>query len=150
MTGKEKKVTWIIEAALTIVGVTVVLLIHSRNSPLTPILLTGAIVREDTDEDKQTPLPNTTVTATGGFSPGTAVSDASGLFKLSVQPALIPGRAITMRFEHPGYKPVEITRNGSDMLYVVRMKPEVDEPVLVVDHGPARPKTTLINNVRVR
>jgi hypothetical protein len=150
MTGREKMLTWIVEAALTVVGVTVVVMIHSRSSPLKPILLTGAVVREDTDPEKRTPLPNVSVLATGGAFEVNTSSDASGLFKLTVRPGLVPGRSILLKFEHAEYKPVEIADAAGDQLYVVKMEPLVREAVAASDHPAVRPKAATINNVRVR
>jgi hypothetical protein len=150
MSRKQKILTWLIEAALTIVGVTVILIVHSRTSPLKPILLTGAVVRDDADPEKQTPLANVAVSAVGGSSEISTVSDASGLFKLTVYPRLVPGRNIVLRFTHTGYKPLEITEADSGLLYVVRMEPLVREEVRVTDHAAAPPKPALINNVRLR
>jgi len=150
MTRKEKKLTWIFEVALTIGGIVVVLLVHSRSSPLKPILLTGAVVREDTDTQKQTPLPNTAITVTGGAFSAHAVSDPSGLFTVPVQPGLTLGRTLTLKFEHAGYKPVEMEERSGEHLYVVRMEPLVDDNVTVSDVSTNRRPAVKIKNLRVR
>jgi hypothetical protein len=150
MTRKQKTFTWLLEAVLTIVGVAVVLIVHSRTSPLKPILLTGAVLRDDTDPEKQTPLSNVAVSAVGGSYEINTTSDASGFFKLTVYPRLVPGRTIVLSFAHAGYKPVEIMEADSGQLYVVRMEPLVRELVTVADHTTIREKAAKINHVRVR
>jgi hypothetical protein len=105
--------------------------VHTWRSPTTPIVFSGAILRDDPNPGKQTPIGNV---------------------KLTVRPALVPGRQITMSFEHAGYKPVELEEADSEMLYVVRMEPVVRENVSLPDNSriPVKIRPTVITNVRVR
>jgi hypothetical protein len=146
---KQKTFIWT-AVALAVSGITAVRVVRTWRSPTNPILLTGAVLRQDPDPKKQTPIPNTKVTALGGLSSAETTSDASGLFKLTVRPSLVPGRLITMTFEHAEYKPLEITESGRDLLYVIRMEPLVRHAVPVQDHASSPAKPAQISNVRVR
>jgi hypothetical protein len=77
-------------------------------------------------------------------------SDASGLFKLTVHPGLLPGDPITLKFEHAEYRPAEIAGAVKDVLYVVRMEPLIREPVTHPDHTDTAAKPAQIKDVRVR
>ena len=118
--------------------------------PVTPVTVTGSVLREDTDPKKQSPVANTRILATGGASSVTAESDASGLFRFTLRPGVGPGQPITLRFEHPEYKPLEITEVPKDCLYIIRMQPLAATPPA----NPQRPNTpakqVIIKNVRVR
>jgi hypothetical protein len=149
MTRKQKTFIWI-AIALVVSVVAVVRVVRTSRSPAKPILLTGAVLRQDTNPRKQTPIANAKVTAIDGSSSADTTSDSSGLFKLTVQSDLVPGRPITMRFEHAEYKPLEITEGDRYLLYVVRMEPLVRDSVSVPDHTAPSTKAAQINNVRVR
>jgi len=152
MTRKQKTFIWV---AVGLVATPVVArVVRTWRSPTRPILLTGAVLRDDPDPRAQTPIANVTITATGGFSSAETKSDSSGLFKVLVRPGLVPGRTISMTFEHAEYKPVQIAEAERDLLYVIRMEPLVRSPSQAPDGVPDRPgppaEAAKIANVRVR
>jgi hypothetical protein len=143
--------TWIwIAAGLIAAGVTA-RLVYIYRSRIRPVVLSGAVIREDADPRKQVPIANVTVTVAGGAADEYARSDASGLFKLAVHPFLLQrNRPISLRFEHAGYQPLEINTGSSDRLYVVRMAPLVTKSAGGQDHPESTAKAVQIANVRLR
>ena len=118
-----------------------------RRNPIETLSITGAVLRQNADPRKQSPIANAEVTATGGLFEAHAKSDASGLFELSLRPSLRSGEPITLQFEHSEYKPLEVTGTRDDRLYVVRMEPVAPEPASAAG---AEAKALPIRDVRVR
>ena len=148
MTRKQKTFVWV-AVAVAASGV-VVPVVRTWRSPTKPILLAGAVLRDDPDPKRQTPIANAKVTVIGGLSSVETTSDSSGHFKLTVRPSLVPGRLISITFEHAEYKPLEINEADRDLLYVIRMEPLVRNSVPVQDHTGPSTKAAQITNVRVR
>ena len=121
--------------------------VHACRNTIKPLILTGAVLRQDSDPSKQVPLSNVNVAVVGGAEDESARTDAAGLFRLTVHPSILRDRAITLRFEHRDYKPLEIPANSKDLLFVVRMDPLSKEAVTRADHTA---KPIQIKNVRVR
>jgi len=150
MTRQQKTIAWIAVAAVVAILVTA-RAIHAWRSSTRPVDLIGAVLREDSDPRKQSPIANAKVTAVGGSTDEIAKSDSSGFFKVTVHPGLLPGRPLTLKVEHAEYRPLEITAAVKDFLYVVRMEPLVREPPVTPDHTPAAPGQPIpIKDVRVR
>jgi hypothetical protein len=131
----------------SVVAVGVVIGIHAYRNSTRPIVLTGAVVREDPDPRNQVPVPNVNIAVVDGPADETAKSDASGLFRLTVHPGLLRDRPVTLRFQHTEYKPSEITAANKDDIYVVRLAPRAQTPAARPDHNQ---KPIQIKNVRVR
>jgi hypothetical protein len=110
-----------------------------------PISLKGAIIQEDADTRKQSPVTDVEVGVANHLASADAKSDFSGYFRLTLRPGVKRGRAIVLQFRHPDYQPVDLPVTVGDKLYVVRMTP------LHPDAGdqPGRPQAA-ISNVFVR
>ncbi|HXJ42198.1 MAG TPA: carboxypeptidase-like regulatory domain-containing protein [Bryobacteraceae bacterium] len=147
MARKQKTLIFV---AIGLIGVAIIVAVRRGRSPANTILLTGAVLTEDPDPRRQTPVGNVKITAIGGAFSAETTSDSSGQFRLTVRPGLVPGRYITMRFEHAEYNALEVTEAANDRLYVVRMQPLARQPVAPPDHGSAPQTTAQIGNVRVR
>lgn len=126
----------LIAASLTLLS----FLIYRISRPTGVTVITGAVLREDTDPHKQRPIEKTTITASAGESSGETRSDASGLFRLRLNPPVELGQPVRLVFHHADYHPFETTMLAEDQIHVVRLKPTSDEGV----------KQTAIANVRVR
>jgi hypothetical protein len=156
--GRRRTFTWIaITAGAVAVSAALIAMIWNRvnwirKEPIETIQITGAVLRQNEDPKKQSPIANAEITATGGLLQVDAKSDSSGLFQFSVRQALRPEETVTLKFEHAEYKPLEITRVRADQLYVVRMEPVVPEPQ--DEHKPVNAEKPLpsvpIKDVRVR
>ncbi|MGB6946188.1 MAG: carboxypeptidase regulatory-like domain-containing protein [Bryobacteraceae bacterium] len=98
----------------------VILIVRTRQSSVT---LTGVVLREDPDPQKQLPIQDVKITATAGERSVQAETDASGLFRLKLPNGGWREQPVALAFVHPGYQPLEITPNMSGELYIVRMTP---------------------------
>lgn len=86
-------------------------------------LVTGAVLADDSDLHKQRPVAQARVSVVADGSTGTAVSDESGLFRLTLDPPLSPDQPITLTVEHPDYLPFEASGVPAGQLQLVRMTP---------------------------
>lgn len=135
-------------AALAFAGLAAALfgavLIYRMPRPSQVAVVTGAVLREDGDPNKQRPIENAAVTATSGAASAHAKSDASGYFHLRLNPPVRRGEPIKLAFQHPDYRPAELTKPAKDEIHIVRLKPKSRNP-----EAPAGPAVK-ISNVRVR
>jgi hypothetical protein len=88
-----------------------------------PISLKGAVVQQDPDPRKQSPITDVHVTAAQGLSTAPAVSDFAGFFRLGLRRGVKRGQPITLEFRQPDFEPVDLPEVVSDKLYVVHMVP---------------------------
>jgi hypothetical protein len=109
-------------------------------------LVTGAVLADDSDLQKQRPIDEARVSAVAGVSKGTAVSDESGLFRLTLDPAISPEQAMTITVEHPDYLPFEASGVLASKLLLLRMTPR---EIGRTESTAGKPEV-VIANVRVR
>jgi len=140
MAGRLKIAIWPLVIAALAVGA--VYAIHKSHHLIT---LRGAVVRLDSDPDKQTPIAEVQITATSGSVIGNAKSDSSGFFSLTLTESFRRRKSVTLRFRHSGYRPLDLT-DSIGKLYVVHMEPLLPVKPPQPDHQPQTP----IANVRVR
>jgi hypothetical protein len=101
--------------------------------------LTGAVLRQDPDPGKQLPIGNVEVSVSDGAIAGSATSDVSGLFQLSLRERVHKGEEMTLHLRHPDYAPLDIEETAADRLFIVRMTPatkavsKVQPPVTITD-----------------
>ncbi|HZP64401.1 MAG TPA: hypothetical protein VFB28_13380 [Terriglobales bacterium] len=140
MSSTAKAIIWPIALA-AIAAASIYVLHRSRHT----ITLRGAIIRQDTDPDKQAPIADVEVTALSGTVVGQAKSDSSGFFSISLSEGFRRRRLVTLRFRNPSYKPLDLNETIGK-LYVIHLQPLVPEKPVAPDQ---RPKY-FISNVRVR
>ncbi|HMF79302.1 MAG TPA: carboxypeptidase-like regulatory domain-containing protein [Bryobacteraceae bacterium] len=152
MTGKRKILSWILAIVIVCAAAISLRVFRSwpRQSSLAQVSLTGAVLRRDSDPQKQSPIANVRITATGGLSSVDGLSDSSGFFNLTLRPGVLPGQPVTLTFEHAQYEPLETTAVPQGQLHVVRMKPVESEPVTKLDQLQKPAKVVEVKNVRVR
>ena len=138
MSGKRKLVT----VAAGIVCVLAILAGILWTRPHTrPMSLRGAVIREDTDPKKELPVADVEVTAiANGSVLGDGKSDSSGFFTVTLRTRLWIGRAVTLKFKHADYQPLEMHEFVGDKLYVAHLVPVPHEA-----HAPNRPDVTVTN-----
>jgi hypothetical protein len=107
--------------------------------------LVGAVLIADVDARKQLPLPNVEITAEAGAMTAHATSDSSGSFRLSWRTGMWGGEQPTLRFQHPGYQPLEVRQLSRDQLYIARMTPSVT----ATDAASSGPEVS-VSHIRVR
>jgi hypothetical protein len=88
-----------------------------------PISLRGAVIKQDEDPRRQSPIADVEVSVDSGVTVSPVKSDFSGYFKLTMPRRILPGRPITLRFRHPDYRPLDLKESVSDKIYVVHMIP---------------------------
>jgi hypothetical protein len=88
-----------------------------------PITLRGAVIKQDSDPRKQSPIANVEIVSPDGLIVRNARSDFSGFFRLTLRPDVRPGQPIQLAFRHPDFQPLNVKETLSDELYVVRMTP---------------------------
>ena len=150
---RQRTFTWIAIAAAAALAVSAVVIAVRANwlrrSLPGTIQITGAVLRQNKDPKKQSPIANVKITATGGLFEVDSTSDSSGFFQFSLRPSLRPREPVNLKFEHAEYKPLEITTSPQNLLYVFRMEPVIPEPP-GERQAAGTGKTLLIKNVRVR
>ncbi|HEU0141268.1 MAG TPA: carboxypeptidase-like regulatory domain-containing protein [Bryobacteraceae bacterium] len=107
--------------------------------------VTGAVLARDPDPHKQRPIPNAIVIAGAGGRNAKAVSDGKGLFRLRLEPPVPAGEQISLRVEHPDYRPFTTGTAAGDEIQLLRLTPKAPAPV-----PPPAQKQVAIANIRVR
>ena len=95
---------WAIWAGAVVAAVATTLVVQQRQIEELS-LVTGVVLADDSDLHKQRPIAEARVSVVAGVSKGTAVSDESGLFRLTLDPAISAEQPITITVEHPDYLP---------------------------------------------
>ena len=88
-----------------------------------PITLRGAVIKQDSDPRKQSPIANVEIVSPDGSIVRNAQSDFSGSFRLTLRPDVKLGQSIELAFRHPDFQPLNVKETLSDDLFVVRMTP---------------------------
>jgi hypothetical protein len=105
-----------------IVTVVAVVLLE-RRQPRGLRLVTGAVLTDDTDLQRQRPIAEARVSATAGTSSAIGITDESGLFRLTLDPPFPPDQPVTLKVEHPDYRTFEAGGLLSSQLHLVRLEP---------------------------
>ena len=119
-----------------------------RNYQARPIQLRGAVIKQDDDPIRQSPIMDVDISEANGLASTGTKSNFAGYFTLPLLRGVGQNRSVTLRFLHPDYVPVDITELVSDKLIVVHLEPihpETEEKEVPSDH----PAVT-ITNVRIR
>jgi hypothetical protein len=106
--------------AVLLASILLVLGARYRNKP---VEVTGAVVQQDEDPRKQSPITDAKVTAAGDSDDVSVNSNLLGLFKLSLPLGMRRGQIITLQFRHPKYQPLDLKTEIGDKLYVIHMVP---------------------------
>ena len=141
MSSKKKIAVWTI-LVLGIGGTAAILVLVHRRAAIT---LTGAVLRQDSDSNKQLPIGEVEITATNSLGTGTSKSDASGFFSIKLPRGLRRRQPVILQFRHDGYQPLELQEFVSDKIYIVRMipirperSPDSRRPAVTVSHARVR------------
>jgi hypothetical protein len=89
-----------------------------------PMVLRGAVIRQDADPRKELPVSDVEISAlSNGSVIGVGKSDASGSFAIALRTRIWIGRAITLTFKHADYEPLEMREFAGDKLYLAHLQP---------------------------
>jgi hypothetical protein len=138
MTAKQKTAIWgggVL--SLAIIALAAIFIIRQLRPEAAPVV-TGVVLVDDPDPQKQAPIGFATVTAIVGETHVTAHGDASGFFSLRLPHQFGRPTSVTLRVESAGYRAREfqITHPGEiQVLHLVSSSPAalrpVAQPVLV-------------------
>lgn len=102
-----------------------------------PVTMSGAVLKEDSDSKKQSPIADVEISIPEFSPPLTTRSDFTGGFRLRFPPEIRRGRVLDLEFRHPGYQPLDMKEMVSDDLIIVRMTPlESADAASPPDHPP--------------
>lgn len=110
-----------------------------------PVTITGAVTIKDADTRKQLPIADVEITVADNAGEPPAKSDSSGFFRLKLRKGLRRGQALTLKFRHPDYLPLDLPEFAGDKLYIAQMVPSSKNTDPVFN----RPAVE-VGNVRVR
>ena len=110
-----------------------------------PLYLRGAIVRQNPDTQKQSPIAEVDVSTSDDVAAAPAKSDFAGGFTLRLNRGVKAGEAVTLHFRNSDYQPLDLETHITDTLYVVRMVPLHGEV-----EAELNPNATQVTNVLVR
>lgn len=141
MTVGKKIVVWAILGLGTLAAILTIVLLHRRQ----PITLRGAVLRQDSDPNKQLPIADVQITAFNGLGTGTAKSDSSGFFSITLPKGLRRRQPVTLQFRHNDYQPLDWNDFVADKIYIARMVPirqdteaETHHPEIAISHARVR------------
>ncbi len=139
MTKRRKRLIWTlaIGALLTVLAI---VLVHRRP----PVILKGAVLRDDRDPNKQLPLADVQITAINALGSGHAQSDAAGFFSLTLPKGLRRRQPVLLQFRRKDYKPLDWNDFIADKIYVARMIP-LHQETIAESHS-----DTAVSNPRIR
>src|SRR5271167_2912669 len=95
-----------------VVALAIVVTYYARR----PISLKGAVIQQDPDPRRQSPITNVEVSAADDLAISTVKSDFSGFFRLALRRGVKRGQSITLQFRHPDFRPVDLSEVVSDKL----------------------------------
>lgn len=146
---------WI--AVLGVIGVLALvtvtaLVMRARRWNSTLMTLQGAVIRKDSDTEKELPLSGALVTVRRGTASVETYSDASGFFKVKFPEVIWPGQTLSLTFRHEGYKPLNMElkvqfRSMLRRLFIATLEPEPTTKASTTI--PGKPVQAL-TNIRVR
>jgi len=143
-----KAVLWIIVACLGSLLAIFLSVAMFRNYQRRPIQLRGAIIKQDDDPIKQSPIMDVEISEANGLATTGTKSNFTGFFTLPLLRGVSQNQSVTLRFLHPDYVPLDLTELVSDKLIVVHLVPirrDTEVEQVPTDH----PAIT-VANVRIR
>jgi len=143
MTRSPKLALWFV--FIVMLGLAAAGLLLLRWHTFRPVTLQGAVTVLDADTRRQRPIADVEIFAEDDVVGGTAKSDSTGYFRLTLPQGVRRGHPITMHLRREGYRPLDVNDYVGDKLYMEQMAPLQDKTPRV----PGQPETK-VSNVRVR
>jgi hypothetical protein len=143
MSGGQKAA--LIAATAILLGIVAGVLITVPSHPVQTVSLIGAVLAQDSDPRKQTPIAGVEIRARSGLAEGECTSDSTGFFRLTLQTGVTPGQFVSLKFRHPDYQPLDLTEPAGNQIYLARMLP-IPSEARVTSNSPE----VVIADVRVR
>jgi hypothetical protein len=110
----------------------------------------GAVIRQDSDVNKELPIADVLVTASRGTMTASVRTDASGYFQIVFPEPIWPGQTVNIRFRSDGYQPLDMNlrmayRSTVRRLVIATLTP-IPQPA-VSETGKA---PDVVSNIRIR
>ena len=143
-----KAILWTIVASLGSLLAIFLSIAFFRSYERRPILLRGAVIKQDNDPVKQSPIMDVEISEATGLATSSTKSNFMGYFTIPLFPGVGRNDSVTLRFLHPDYVPMELTELASDKITIVHLIPirkETEEATVQPDH----PVIT-VTNIRIR
>ena len=115
----KKKKLWYAGAGLAIAA----LLIGYQILRRAPNVIRGAVITSDADPARELPIGGVEVSILSRLSSSTVHSEASGFFAIPLPWHLRRGQPVAVRFNHPGYMPLDLACLAGDQLCIARLDP---------------------------
>lgn len=106
-----------------IIAAAVVITVRGYRRLLQPVVLRGAVIKQDTDARNQSPIANVVVSSPDGLTLRDAKTDFSGGFAIAFRRGIRIGQPIRLSFRSPDFQPLDFKDKLSDKLYVISMVP---------------------------
>ncbi len=119
-----KAVLWIVVVGIASVVALFLGFSFFRHYQLRPIVLNGAVIKEDSDPIKQAPIMDVEISeANGLYRPAPNPTSCGYFLRYLFCGASARTRSVTLRFLHPDYVPVDLTELVSDKLTIIHLVP---------------------------
>ncbi len=144
-----RAILWIIVASLASFLAIFLGFSFFRNYETRPIVLRGAVIKQDDNPVKQSPIMDVDISEANGLATATTKSNFNGFFALPLLRGVGQNQSVTLRFIHPDYVPLDLTELVSNKLIIVHLVPirkDSEEETAVQTNHPAIP----VSNVRIR
>jgi hypothetical protein len=146
---------WItISAAVALIAATTttVLVVRARRWNTTLMTIQGAVIRRDTDINKELPVADAVVTAIRGTMTVITHSDANGYFRIKFPEVIWPGQTVVLSFRRQGYLPLDQSLHIQFRSMMRRLDVAEMEPETVSLHSASEPghPDSVVSNIRVR
>jgi hypothetical protein len=141
-------ILWAIVAVLATGAAVFLGISFFRSFQRRPLVIRGAIIKQDTDPIKQSPIMDVEISEAHGLASGSAKSNFTGFFTLPLVSGVGRNESVTLRFLHPDYVPLDLTELASDKLTIVHLvpiHPDTAATAVPLDHPPIT-----VANVRIR
>jgi hypothetical protein len=143
-----KAILWTIVAGLGSLLAIFLSITGFRSYEKRPIILRGAVIKQDNDPIKQSPIMDVEISEANGLATSSTKSNFVGYFTIPLLRGVGQNESVTLRFLHPDYVPVDLTELVTDKLTIVHLVPihrQTEETSVQPDH-PA----IAVANIRIR
>ncbi len=128
-------------AGLAAILASLVAIAVSRYNRRRPIYLRGAVIKQDGDPMKESPITDVDISIANGLAADSAKSNFAGFFAIRLIRGVGRDQSVTLRFRHPDYQPLDLTELVGDRLSIVHLLPIHKD----VDTQTDRPRTPIAN-----
>ena len=121
---------------------------YFRNYQSRPLMLRGAVIKQDDDPTKRSPIMDVEISEANGLATSSTKSNFIGYFTIPLLRGVGQNESVTLRFIHQDYVPLDLTQLVSDKLTIVHLVP-IHKDLGVAAVQPDHPAIA-VANVRIR